>query len=72
MIKDYHGWTVEKALQDVDLIIGQVRNQGKSELYEFITGHGAIKPSLMVHLQEYGLISSTKLGNSGVVCVVIE
>jgi len=73
MIKrDFHGWLVEDALQEVHNIVGESRNRSASDNAEFITGHGVIKSELIELLKQYGLTPEVQWGNSGVVVVAIE
>lgn len=73
MIKhDFHGHTVEDALRRAEVIIGEVRQEGKVERAEFIVGHGAIKAKLIILLKEYKLHPEVSWSNSGVISVYIE
>jgi hypothetical protein len=73
MIKrDFHGLTVEEALRQADIIVGEVRGKGISEKADFIVGHGAIKARLIIHLKEYKLHPEISWANSGVISVYIE
>ena len=69
---DYHGWTVEEALTNVDRIVDRVRMEGKQIEAKFITGHGQIQREILSSLKHYGLEPTIQLSNSGVVLVVIE
>lgn len=70
--RDFHGWSVNDALQEVELIIGQVRKSGKTEQAEFVTGYGTIRQAINNLLEKYSLSSSYKLGNNGVIVAIIE
>ena len=73
MIKrDFHGNKLEDALRQTEVIIGDVRTAGKTETAEFIVGHGVIRDELIQLLYDYSLNPNIKLGNSGVITVIIE
>ena len=73
MIKrDFHGWTVDDTLKEVDRIIGDVRINNRCEHAEFITGRGAIREQITYHIREYNLHPETKWGNDGVIVVMIQ
>lgn len=70
--RDFHGFKLEDALREVDIIIGAVRIQGQTESAEFITGHGVIQKELLALCEQHGLESSISWTNSGVITVTIE
>jgi len=70
--KDFHGWTVDDTMREIDRVIGDVRMNGRSEIAEFITGRGVIKEQLMYHIREYHLNPEPKLGNDGAIVVLIQ
>lgn len=70
--KDFHGYYLDDALQEVELIIGKVRSQQKTEEVEFITGHGVIRKEIVKLLCEYGLEEHQDIGNSGIIIATIE
>jgi hypothetical protein len=73
MIKhDFHGNKLEDALRQADIAVGKVRQAGKTETAEFIVGHGVIRDELIQLLKAYGLNPTIKMGNSGVITVIIE
>ena len=73
MIKrDFHGYLLDDAIHEVEMIIGQVRSSGKTEEAEFITGHGKIQIAVLDLLNDYHINSSIQLGNTGVVVATIE
>lgn len=73
MIKrDYHGWLLTEAVQDVHSIVGDVRKNKKPMPAELITGNGVIKHVVMEILQSYKLVPNVRWGNPGVIDVVIE
>lgn len=69
---DYHGWTLDDALQDARGIIDRFRKAKHSGDVEFITGRGAIRVELFRLLELYKLSPSYKLGNDGVIVCLIE
>jgi len=73
MIKrDFHGYKLEVALREVEVIIGEVRQRGGIENAEFITGHGIIQKELFNLCKSYGLDTDINWVNAGVVDVTIE
>jgi len=72
MIMDFHGMTLDSALQQAESVIGNVRQSGKSVEVEFITGRGVIREFLFNMLEQRGLLPAYKLGNDGVIKVLIE
>ena len=74
MIKrDFHGWLLDDAIQEIHNIVGDVRNGSKTEHAEFITGNGVIKSDIISLLNsEYGIKTNAQLGNSGVLVATIE
>ena len=70
--RDFHGWLLEDALQEIDVIVGNVRNNQKSEQAEFITGRGVIREAILNLLLDYGLKAEYQWGNDGVVTTTIE
>lgn len=73
MIKcDFHGYKLEDALREVEVIIGEVRTAGNTEVAEFITGHGFIQKGLLTLCEQYGLDAKISWTNSGAINVVIE
>lgn len=73
MIKrDFHGYTLENALRQVEVIIGEVRTAGNTQSAEFITGHGVIQEGLLTLCEQYGLDAKISWTNSGAINVIIE
>jgi len=72
MKRDYHGFTIDEALQSVELIIGEIRNNNETKDVTFITGRGPIRKAVIVLLKEYKLDPHIKLGNTGAVIVTID
>jgi len=70
--KDFHGWTVEDTLREIDRIVGEIRLNRRVENAEFITGRGIIRHSLLDHLSQYNLNPNLQWGNDGVVVVSIQ
>ena len=70
--RDYHGFYLDDALHDLELVVGGVRQAGKTEYAEIITGFGAIKGAVYTRLKMYGLDPSWKIGNEGAIVVTIE
>lgn len=75
--RDYHNYTVERALRDVDEVVTEVRmnrpTKYSTEDAEFIVGHGKIRDAIVKFLkEEYGLSPTVQLGNSGVIICTIE
>ena len=73
MIKrDFHGWLLEDALMEIDVIVGDVRQQQSTQHAEFITGRGIIRQAILNLLEEYNLRPDLQWGNDGVVVVTIQ
>jgi hypothetical protein len=77
--KDYHGFTLEQAMQDLHELVGYVRGGAGwafggtiSTDAEFIVGHGVIRTELLNLLRTYGLSPTIQLGNNGVILCTIE
>ena len=74
--RDYHGFTVKLALQDLEELITGVRmNALPTKLAkdaEFIVGHGQIRKELIQRLEFYGCAPRQKLGNQGIIVCVIQ
>ena len=70
---DFHGMTIEEALQLVDKTIDKVRVAGKELDYKFITGNGPLQLAILDKLKnEYGLQCGLQFCNHGVILVYIE
>ena len=73
MIKrDFHGYALCDAIQEVELIIGDVRKKGITESAEFITGHGAIRIAITEIFNSYHLTIHAQIGNNGTLVATIE
>ena len=70
--RDFHGWTIQSAVEEVHRLIGTTRMMETTVQVEFITGHGIIQNVILDELETQGLSPSIQLGNSGVVTVIIE
>lgn len=70
--KDFHGYLLADAIQEVELIIGDIRNRGVTEQVEFITGHGKIQIAITELFNSYHIAYNIQLGNSGVVVATID
>ena len=70
--KDYHGYPLKDAIDDLERVIGDVRLSGRSEHAEFITGYGIIRAAFHSILKVHGLDPAYKLGNEGIIVVTIE
>lgn len=70
--KDYHGFLLDDAINDLNCVIGEVRMADRTEYAEFITGYGVIRAALHSMLKVHGLDPSYKLGNEGTIVVTIE
>jgi len=70
--KDFHGYLLSDAIQEVELIIGDIRNRGVTEQVEFITGHGKIQIAITELFNSYHISYNIQLGNSGVVVATID
>ena len=70
--RDYHGFRLDDALHDLELVVGDVRQAGKTEHTEFITGFGVIRGAVFSMLKVYGLEPAFKIGNEGTIIVTIE
>lgn len=69
--KDYHGWLVEDAVRDVELLVGRAR-MNDPVLAEFITGNSVIKKAILRVLDDYGLEGEEKWGNVGAITVMLQ
>ena len=72
IVRDYHGWSFEDALNDTHSVVGAVRIKGHIREAEFITGNGQIRAAVYKTLQEYDLRPRFKIGNTGTILVTIE
>ena len=70
--RDFHGWTIVGALEEVHRLISATRMMETTVQVEFITGHGVIQNAVIDELEKQSLKPSIQLGNSGVETVVIE
>lgn len=70
--KNYHGWKLEEAISDVEMLISRARMSNEPIYMEFITGNGKIKHTLLKILKEYGINGQEQLGNSGVIVSNLE
>lgn len=70
--RDFHGWTIDEALDEVHRLVGATRMLETVAQVEFITGHGVIQKAIIEELKLQGLKPSIQLSNSGVVTVIIE
>jgi hypothetical protein len=70
--KNYHGWKLEEAISDVEMLISRARMSNEPIYTEFITGNGKIKNTLLKILKEYGINGQEQLGNSGVIVSNLE
>ena len=71
--RDFHGWSVDATVKEIDRIIGDIRQSGGHETCDFITGHGVIQEHLLFVLREqYMLHPQVKMSNSGVITVIVE
>jgi len=68
--RDYHGWTLEDAENDIHNLIGYVRAKGRSTDVQFITGNGKHKEQVLAIMAGYDLRAAEQIGNSG--CIVAE
>lgn len=69
--RDFHGWTLEDAIQEVHNVIGDVRLNRKQQTVHFITGNGPIRSGVADTLQQYGLFCEAMWGNPGVIIATI-
>jgi len=69
---DFHGVTLEEAINRVHILVGEARVLGTSGEYRFITGHGTIKKELVKVLESYKIEAREELGNSGVIRAYLE
>ena len=70
--KDLHGYMVTEAVKEVEQTIALVRLEQIPQDVEFITGSGIICDTVMKTLEEYELSPHRQMGNSGVICCLIE
>lgn len=69
--RDFHGWTVDDAIQEVELIVGRARQDDAEWQAELITGNGKIKTAVLDYLYRHDIEVHEKLGNSGVLVVIL-
>jgi len=69
---DFHGMSLNEAVQKLDAIIGSLRLAGKSEDILLITGHGLIKKTFKEKLSDYEIEYREQIGNSGAIIASIE
>jgi hypothetical protein len=72
LLVDYHRFLVDDALADAERVIGRIRQSGRVETVEFVTGFGKIRQQLFELLQRYGLNPSYKIGNAGTIICEVE
>lgn len=72
MKKDFHGLTLDEAVQTLHNIVGEIRNNNETEDAILITGRGPIRKEVIRLLKEYKLKPEVQLGNTGVVVVMID
>jgi len=70
--RDFHGWTYGDALQEAELIVGDVRMRSVVESVEFITGHGTIQTGIMELFNSYQIDVHQGLANSGTIIATID
>ena len=70
--RDFHGYLLEDAIREVDLIIGDIRSRGATEEVKLITGHGAIQIAVLELFNDYHIPANIQLGNTGVVVATID
>lgn len=70
--KDFHNLTLEQTRLDVDYIVGKVRMENATQEVHFITGQGNVQREVIISLEAYGIRSTLKLGNHGVVVALVE
>ncbi len=71
IVRDYHGWSFDDAMNDVHNIISDVRMRRTTEHVEFITGYGIIRGELIKLLLAYELDPTVKMSNTGTIVVEI-
>lgn len=69
---DLHGYTLEDALKEFHLFIGQYMINGDAEYIEIITGNGIIKEHVIKELDQLGLEYSIRAHNLGRILVVLD
>lgn len=70
--RDYHGFKVIEAINNLESLIDGVRQERKTIEVEVVTGFGQIRTEVFQKLLDYGLDPSYKLGNDGTIYCVIE
>lgn len=70
--RDFHGWTLDDAVQEVHNIVGEIRMKNSQANVEFITGHGIIREEIMTVLEAYDIPAQIQWGNSGVIVALID
>ena len=69
---DFHGYTVEDALNTAESVISEIRMNNDVATCYFITGHGQIRAALFeMLLNKYQLDPVIPLANRGVVTVYV-
>ena len=69
---DFHGLTLQEAINTVEKIVDGIRLSKSCEHYELITGNGVIKHKLIEVLGTCGISCREKLGNSGTLIAEME
>lgn len=69
---DLHGHYLDEAINQVHLIVGQVRMTEQPEDWCFITGSGVLQSAVIKELESYGLKTHVPAENLGVIHVNIE
>jgi hypothetical protein len=70
--RDFHGYLLDDALREVELIIGDIRKRGVTEEVKFITGHGKIQIGILELFNDYHIGANIQLSNSGVIVATID
>jgi len=70
--RDFHGWKLEDAVDEVHTIVGKVRLEGGTQHVSFVTGHGVIQKELLALFEQYGLTARVSWTNTGVITGTIE
>ena len=72
--RDFHGWTVDAAAEELHRIIGGIRQAGFADPQDvqLIVGHGPIHEKMFEVFQWYGIQAQTMIGNPGVIVASVE
>jgi hypothetical protein len=69
---DFHGMTVQEALHQLELLVGEIRMEEDPEDVRLITGQGKIMNLFLEYLEREELDHHLEWGNNGCIIATIE